>query len=109
MIVTCPFGCCFSGSIFDIDTHQAYKCKLRLLLRPNDGCDVKMTADKILPHFNECKFYRLICEKCLTPYREDEWDQHDCISALKDYVYGMYNKVFANHINIYYLVHYHFK
>ena len=93
-IVICPNDCGYRGTFHDVDVHQVYKCSLRLIRCPNQGCNVKDTAQRIEEeHYAQCPHLRTHCMQCKLPVLVAEQHTHNCIEAMHKAMQSMSNLI----------------
>lgn len=87
--VKCPEGCGYVGNPGDVDSHQIATCELRPVLCLNDGCYVVCLEKNMLAHYRHCPFRPKFCSKCQLYLPASIFNNHICISQLKQAVARM--------------------
>jgi hypothetical protein len=80
--------CKFVGSIQDLLHHELRTCANRTVKCPNPGCRFIATYSKLPEHFKECDKLVIYCHACNLPALWIEKENHQCIPALRQSLYG---------------------
>ena len=87
--VMCPWGCGFKGTACEVDDHQVYQCKHRILTCPVDGCFARGEAEWVeKEHFPHCPLLEVFCPTCRLPVRMQQLPSHNCMVRLWDALQG---------------------
>lgn len=81
--IRCPYECGFVGNALQVDEHQVRHCKNRIVACPHLDCPIKLQADKMEKHFQECDFRRVFCSKCKLAVLATLERTHNCVDTLQ--------------------------
>ncbi len=78
--VKCPYGCEKTGHPLEMDQHQTFECKKRMVACPNPQCTVEDIFERLeTDHFPICPHRNIYCCLCQLPVTESERASHSCV------------------------------
>ena len=85
-------GCKIKNALRDMEQHEVFQCKKRLVTCPNGDCNVQLVADLMPAHVIKCTKLT-VYHNCGLAVPLAEYTRHDCLRALTYWVRLTYQSV----------------